>query len=64
MMELDDLRINVQKIKGALDYYNELLSSETTEITAQRLQIVRQEIIKLTMESEHIVKQIENQITK
>ncbi|MBW2995087.1 hypothetical protein KY312_01940 [Candidatus Woesearchaeota archaeon] len=63
-MEFDDLRINVQRTKGALDYYNELLSSGATEIAKQRLQIVKHEIIKLTMKTEHIVKQLENQIIK
>ena len=65
MMDLEDLRLNVQKTKGALDYYSELLSLGTADkITKQRLTIVKNEIIKLTMKTEQIAKQIENQITK
>jgi hypothetical protein len=65
-MELDELRINIEKTKGALDYYEELLSSDISdmEIAKQRLNLVRNEILKLTMVTEQLVKQIENKITK
>jgi catechol-2,3-dioxygenase len=65
-MELNDLRINIEKTKGALDYYEELLSSEITEIelARQRLSIVKNEILELTMKTEQAVKQLENQIIK
>jgi predicted DNA-binding protein YlxM (UPF0122 family) len=66
MMDLNELRINMEKTKGAVDYYEELLSSEISdkEIAEQRLNIVRSEILKLTMKTEQIVKQIENKIRK
>jgi len=64
MTDLKDLKVNVGKTKGALDYYEELLSSEITdkELAKQRLFIVKNEILKLTMTTEQIVKQLENQI--
>ena len=64
MTDLKDLKVNVGKTKGALDYYEELLSSEITdkELAKQRLLIVKNEILKLTMTTEQIVKQLENQI--
>jgi catechol-2,3-dioxygenase len=65
-MELQDLRMNVQKAKGALDYYEELLASKITdkEIAKQRLLIVKNEILGLAMKTEKIAKQLEDQIKK
>jgi hypothetical protein len=64
--ELDELRINAEKTKGALEYYAELLISrpEDEEIARQRFLIVRQELLDLTNKTEQLAKKIENLITK
>jgi len=65
-MDLEGLRTNIRKTKGALDYYDELLSSkiEDKELAKQRLLIVKNEILQLVMRTEQLVKQLENQIRK
>ncbi|MBW3012520.1 hypothetical protein KY311_05005 [Candidatus Woesearchaeota archaeon] len=60
-MDLADLRVNIEKTKGAIDFYEELLSSDIKdeEILRQKLLLVKGEILKLTMRTEHIVKALQ-----
>jgi hypothetical protein len=65
-MDLADLKVNLLKTKGAVDFYEELSSSKIGDkkILSQKLLLVQGEILKLAMKTEHIIKELENKFRK
>ena len=65
-MDLADLKVNLLRTKGAVDFYEELLSSRISdsEIAGRKILLVQGEILKLAMRTEHIIKELESKFRK
>ncbi len=64
-MDLADLKVNLLKTKGAIDFYEELRSSKIDrQIAKQKLLLVQGEILKLTTKTDYIIKLLEHKFRR
>ena len=64
-MDLADLKVNLLKTKGAIDFYEELHSSRMDrQIAKQKMLLVQGEILKLTMKTDRIIKLLEHKFRR